>query len=193
MGLYRRGKTYWFSIQYASRRIHQSLNTDNKRLADKLYAKVITDMVDGRYFDLARAKKHSFDELMDKFMLEYAVKREGSTRIRYVSARNNLSRYFKGYNRADLSPETLSSYVQFRRQEGVKAAAVNRELGLLSKAFNIALRQWEWFMTILAAKYNENLRTTLSTDGLLQKRAQDCLIVQMVISMVSLLRLSFWL
>ena len=144
MGLYRRGKTYWFSIQYESKRIHQSLNTDNKRLAEKLHSKVITDMVEGRYFERAEAKKHSFDELMDKFMHEYAVKREESTRSRYVSARKNLGRHFKGHTLADLSPKALSSYVQFRKEEGAKAATVNRELGLLSKAFNLALRQWEW-------------------------------------------------
>ncbi len=144
MGLYRRGKTYWFSIQYESKRIHQSLNTDNKRLAEKLYSKVITDMVEGRYFERAEAKKHSFDELMDKFMQEYAVNREESTRSRYVSARNNLGKYFKGYNLADVSPKSLSSYVQFRKDEGVKTATINRELALLSKAFNLALKQWEW-------------------------------------------------
>jgi site-specific recombinase XerD len=144
MGLYRRGKTYWFSITYQGKRIQRSTDTDNKKLAEKIHAKTYTEIIEDRYFDVVEAKKHTFDELMKKFMSEYAVKKEVSTQMRYVSARNNLRKCFHDMTLADIKPRTISSYVDSRKREGAKVATINRELGLLSKAFNLALKQWEW-------------------------------------------------
>ena len=31
-----------------------------------------------------------------------------------------------------------------RKDEGAKPATINRELAMLSKAFNLAIREWEW-------------------------------------------------
>jgi len=56
MGLYRRGKFFWFTITYQDKRIQESLKTGNKKLAEKLYAKVLTDIVEGRYFEIAKVK-----------------------------------------------------------------------------------------------------------------------------------------
>ncbi|MEW6002539.1 MAG: tyrosine-type recombinase/integrase [Nitrospirota bacterium] len=144
MGLYRRGKTYWFSIQYKGKRIQESLTTDNKRLADKLHAKVLTDIIEGRYFEREEAKKHTFEDMMNRFMQEYAVKREPSTQERYISCHKNLSRYFHDMTLAGITPKTISAYVHLRRSEGSAAATVNREIAMLSKAFNLAMKQWEW-------------------------------------------------
>jgi integrase len=147
MGLYRRGKFYWFSIQYEGKRIQESLKTDNRRLAEKLYAKVITDIVEGRYFEKIEAKRHGFDEMMEKFMKEHAVKREQSTQMRYVSTLKHLNRYFKDMQLADITPKTISAYMNMRRREAASVATINRELAMLSKAFNLAVKQWEWCHT----------------------------------------------
>jgi len=144
MGLYRKGNFYWYSIQFKGRRIHESLKTDNKRLASKIYSKILVDMIEGRYFEKQEAKKHLLEELMDKFMKEHAVKREASTRMRYVTIKKNLERFFKGMTLLEITPRTISDYMQTRKNDGVSVATINREVGVLSKAFNLAMKQWEW-------------------------------------------------
>lgn len=57
MGLYRRGNFFWFSISYQGKRIQESFKTDNRKLAEKLYAKVLTDIVEGRYFETRQQKQ----------------------------------------------------------------------------------------------------------------------------------------
>ena len=47
MGLYKRGNTFWFSIMYHGRRIQESLETGNKRMAEMIYAKKLSDIVEG--------------------------------------------------------------------------------------------------------------------------------------------------
>jgi len=48
MGLYLRGKTYWYKIHTENGRIQVSTKTANKRLAQKFYAKAMTDVIEGR-------------------------------------------------------------------------------------------------------------------------------------------------
>ena len=60
MGLYRRGTTYWFTVTYDGRRIQESLQTDNKKLAEKVYAKKLVDIVEGHHFEGNRGEN---DEL----------------------------------------------------------------------------------------------------------------------------------
>lgn len=144
MGLYRRGNFFWFSITHQGKRIQETLKTDNKKLAEKLYAKVLTDIVEGRYFEKAEAKKHTFNDMMEKFMREHAVKREISTQVRYEVSLKNLNRHFNNFTLADVTPKTISAYMQSRKEKGAAIATVNREFAMLSKAFNLAMKQWEW-------------------------------------------------
>ena len=99
----------WFSITHQGKRIQETLKTDNKKLAEKLYAKVLTDIVEGRYFEKAEAKKHTFNDMMEKFMREHAVKREISTQVRYEVSLKNLNRHFNNFTLADVTPKTIFS------------------------------------------------------------------------------------
>ncbi len=40
--------------------------------------------------------------------------------------------------------KAISKYKVLRRNEGVKPATINKELAMLSKAFNLAVKEWEW-------------------------------------------------
>ncbi len=48
MGLYLRGKIYWFSFMFEGKRVQTSLGTDNKKLAEKRAAKLTTDIVEDK-------------------------------------------------------------------------------------------------------------------------------------------------
>lgn len=57
MGLYRRGKIFWFTIKHAGKRIQESIGTENKKLAEKVYAKALNEIVEGKWFE--KQKAHS--------------------------------------------------------------------------------------------------------------------------------------
>lgn len=71
MGLYRRGKTYWFTITYQGRRIQKSTDTDSRRLAEKTYSKTLTDLVEGNHFESAKLKKTTFDEMAEQYLAQH--------------------------------------------------------------------------------------------------------------------------
>ena len=70
MGIYRRGKTFWFTYTHEGRRIQRSLETVNRRLAEKIHAKVLTDIIEGRYFETVLAKAMRFEDMAQKYLAE---------------------------------------------------------------------------------------------------------------------------
>ncbi len=43
-----------------------------------------------------------------------------------------------------ITPKIVAKYKLYRRDGGASPSTVNRELYMLSKAFNLAVREWEW-------------------------------------------------
>lgn len=174
MGLYRRGKTYWFSITHQGKRIQQPLKTDNKRLAQKLYAKVVTDIVEGRYFEKIEAQSHTFEQLRDRYMTEHSrVNKTERSSIRDESLFRHLSGFFGGMTLAEVKPARISEYKSLRRSEGAKTATIARELEVLRHALNLAIREWEWldrnpFEKVKIEKPNNKIERWLSIEE--QKR-----------------------
>jgi len=137
MGLYRRGNFFWFSISYQGNRIQESLKTDNKKLADKLYAKVLTDIIEGRYFDAVKAKSTTFEDMTDKYLKEHAHSRDATT-IKPLRA------FFAGLMISQMRTKVVAEYRNMRLQS-VKPATIYQELALLRRMFNVAIKEWEWF------------------------------------------------
>jgi hypothetical protein len=134
MGLYRRGKTFWFNIMYEGRRYQESLKTDNRKLAEKLYAKIFMDIIEGSHFEKAFAKSVRFEEMTEKYLAEYAHWRDPHTIKR-------LSVVFKGLSLSEITPRVIADYRR-KRLETVKPATVYQELALLRRMFNVAIREW---------------------------------------------------
>jgi integrase len=136
MGLYQRGNFFWFSIAYQGNRIQESLKTDNRKLAEKLYAKVLTDIVEGRYFETAKTKTIQFQDMTDKYLKEHAHSRDTLTV-------KTLMMFFSGYMIAQITTKAIAEYRNMRLKT-VKPATVYQELALLRRMFNVAIKEWEW-------------------------------------------------
>ncbi len=136
MGLYRRGKTFWFNLMYEGKRIQESLNTTNKRMAEKLHAKVLTEIVEGRYFETAKSKTFTFDDMVKKYLSEHSHTRDPQT-VKILSG------FFTGRTLFDISTSLIAEYRKIRLG-AVKPATVYQELALLRRMFNVAIKEWEW-------------------------------------------------
>lgn len=136
MGLYHRGNFFWFSISYQGKIIQEFFKTDNRKLAEKLYAKVLTEIVEGRYFETAKTKTIQFQDMTDKYLKEHAHSRDS------LSVKNLLM-FFSGYMIAQITTKAISEYRSMRLKT-VKPATVYQELALLRRMFNVAIKEWEW-------------------------------------------------
>ena len=136
MGLYRRGKFFWYTITHEGRRIQESTGTDNRRLAEKIYSKIQTELVEGRYFDKQKARTTTFREMVEKYMKKYERSRDPMTIKQLLPAFGNLTL-------SEITTELVSDY-RDERLKAVKPATVYQELSLMRRMFCVARREWKW-------------------------------------------------
>ncbi len=149
MGLYKRKRSpyYWMTYKVDSKRIYESTGTKNKKLAERIYSKVITDIDEGRFFQI-ESRKRTFEELRDKYMEEFAIPNKASSTV--IKDRNTfkpLSTFFEGLTLAKVTPQTIAEYKRHRRSQGIKVSTLAKELELFRATLNVAMREWEWIDT----------------------------------------------
>lgn len=143
MGLFRRNKVWWMTFIHQGQQIRRSTGTTDRRLADAILGKVRVKIVEGRFFDTLEAKDHTFNEMMDRYLLERSVTKAPASRLRDEQCLVHLRRAFGTLSLADVTPKLLAGY-KAQRREKAKPATVNKELGLVRHSFNVAIREWEW-------------------------------------------------
>jgi integrase len=145
MGLYKRGPTWWINFTYNGRQVRQSTETEDKKLAEKIHHKVMTEVAEGKWFDKPIGERKTFGEMMEKYMTEHSFHNKtpkSHTRDKSLSA--HLLRYFESLTLSELSPKLVSRYKVSRRQEGAKPKTINNELVLMNHALNMCVKDWEW-------------------------------------------------
>ncbi|MEQ1845347.1 MAG: tyrosine-type recombinase/integrase [Nitrospira sp.] len=144
MGLCRRlqGKVWWMNFMYQGRQVRRSTGTADRRLAELILAKVRVQIIEGRFFETLEEKTRTFDELMERYLTEHAARK--SQPRHYRGYAKSLTAFFGGRTLAEITPKLIVEYKNRRYAAGLKPASINRELANLKKAFNLAVREWEW-------------------------------------------------
>jgi len=142
MGLYRRGKVWWMAFTFQGRQIQKSTKTSDRRLAEAILSKVRVKIIEGKYFDILEEKERTFEEMMERYRVEHAAKLASRESIE-CRIRNMLP-FFGHCTLFDITPKLITEYKVKRYSDGVTAATINRELASMKKAFNLAIRDWEW-------------------------------------------------
>lgn len=144
MGLYRRGNIFWFTISQEGKRIQISTRTNNRKLAQRICAKAITEVQEGRWFEGVKGKSITVPELLDRYCKEREKTRARNTILRDKTLKKHIAGYFGQYSLANVTPDICNEYRQHRYEQGKAPATVNRELTLLRNAYNVAIRTYKW-------------------------------------------------
>jgi len=170
MGLYRRGKFFWFTIMQNRKRIQVSTKTENKKLAERIHAQAITEMQEGIWFEKQKAKTITFQEMTEKYLKKYY-------RIRDEHTVKRLLPIFGHLTLAGITTEMISDY-RDERLKTVKPATVYQELSLMRRMFNVARREWKWTKENPVADLSFSVGNKNARDRWLtleeEKRLLDC-------------------
>lgn len=131
------------SIYYNGKRIRKSTETEDKKLAEKIHAKVLTQLTEGKWFDADQSKTRTFIELKDKYIRERSIHKSGGSQERDRGIFKNLLSFFGDCALAEISSSRVNEYKNMRLQL-VHGQTVKKELGVLRNAFNVTIREWEW-------------------------------------------------
>ena len=144
MGLYKRGQVWWMSFSYKGEQKRFSTEATDKKVAEKIYHKVMTQVAEGKWLEKLPEEDKMFKEMMDKYLTEYSIYKTPSGHLRDKGIAKRLNAYFGNPLLKDVTPSTITDYKSFRKKEKACPATIERELGLLKRAFNLAVREWEW-------------------------------------------------
>lgn len=142
MGLVKRGNFWWMYFSYQGKQVRKSTGTSDRRLADAILAKLKVQIVEGQYFQRSAAEQHTFPELMDRYEREHVARK-----LRHRGLKGymrQLRGFFGGRTLSEITPKDIVAYKNKRYDDGMAPATINRELSNLKKAFNLAMREWEW-------------------------------------------------
>lgn len=142
MGLYRRGKVWWMRFSYQGRYYRESTETDDRKLAKRIFDKVKGQIAEGKWFVRFPGEDKTFKEMTEKFIRDHIPIRSKKP---YGSNLKTLTNFFGDCSLSMITPKTVSNYKIKRRTEGILAATINHELAVLKRMFNLAVKEWEWF------------------------------------------------
>lgn len=145
MGLYKRGKVWWMSFSYQGKQIRRSTETTDKKLAQRILDKVKGEIAEGKWFEKQPGEYRTFKEMMDKYMAEHSARNKApKSHIRDRSLCAHLVGFFGDMTITEITPSLISEYKTKRREKGASPRTINYELTLMSHAFNLARKEWEW-------------------------------------------------
>lgn len=144
MGLYKRDEVWWMSFTYNGKQIRKSTEVTNKSLAEKIYCKVVTDIAEGKWFEVSPLSDSVFKDMMDKYLAEYSPNKAKKTHTRDKSLASHLNEHFGNFKLTEIAPKEIYAYKVRRKTEGAAPKTVNNELSLMEHAYNLAMNEWEW-------------------------------------------------
>jgi len=177
MGLFKRGQTWWIRFTYKGKQIRKSTETNDRKLAERIYHKVLGEVAEGKWFEKLPGEEKTFKEMMEKYMKEYSVPTKASS-DRDKRSLLHLLPFLGNYTVTAISSSLISRYKVMRRDEGAAPATINRELALMKHAFNLAIKEWEWTKENPVAKISmekeDNKRDRWLTDEEEEKLLKVC-------------------
>ncbi len=142
--MFKRSGVWWTCIRHNGRKIQKSLETTDRKLAKSIEAKIRIEIIEGSYFEKLIGSKKTFNDMMERFMMEHAPKVSNNMQRSYTVSLKHLIPYFGKTNLTSISAKMISRYKILRRDEGARPASINKEQAMLSKAFSLCIREWEW-------------------------------------------------
>lgn len=150
MGVYKRGRMYWFELVYDGQRYQRAARTSNRRAAEDIASAFRTALARGEAGLLERKKIPKLTEAMTAFLGWSKVEHgdHPNTTKRYVTSSKAILRHFRTavaldkITAADVEDfkTTRSGQTGKRTRRKLRPATVNRELACLKAMFNHALK-----------------------------------------------------
>lgn len=140
----RKDSPYWW-VKYtdaSGKATYESTGTDDRKEADAFEAKRRLEVHQQRKWGVQ--PQHSFEEMMIAFITAKQDEWRSHDRVKYSG--RHLQEHFAGMTAEQIRRADVAAYILKRKRLGRAPRTINRELDLLSAAFNYTRTQLEWHM-----------------------------------------------
>jgi integrase len=140
MGLYRRGRVWWFTYMVDGHQKCESSGTSNKRLARKILDMRRAEIVEGRHINLVKSHAPGLKDFMSQY-IESRTELRANTVKRYKCSSKNIEAFFASASLATITEARIEEFRRSRLATGGRAPGINRDLSLLRLLLRHAKRQ----------------------------------------------------
>jgi integrase len=113
-------------------------------LAQRILDKVKGQVAENRWFERLPGEDKTFREMIEKFFKDCIPPKSKKP---YRSNLQTLLDFFGDSPLSSITPKAVSDYKAKRKDLGILSATINHELAVLKRMFNLAVKEWEWFVT----------------------------------------------
>lgn len=138
--IYKRGKVYWARAQRKGREFRQSLETRDRRVAEKRLQQWLDDLEAASWGDRPRI---AFATAVKTFILEYLPSKKPNAAKRYGISLKWLGDKFGSMYLHEIGREELNSFENWRRGLGASNPTIRRDFACLSSLFTFG-EDKEW-------------------------------------------------
>src|SRR3989304_5413119 len=79
MALFKRGSVWWMRVSYNGKQRRKSTGTADRKLAERIYHKLLGDIAEGKWFEKLPGEEKTFREMMDRYMAEHSIPKKASS------------------------------------------------------------------------------------------------------------------
>lgn len=130
--IYKRGQTYWARAQRKGEEYRESLETRDRRVAEKRLREWLEKLEASSWGDRPRIP---FPQAVRAFIVEYLPTLKPSSATRYGVSLKWLADKFAGSFLDEIGREELSAFESWRRALGASSPTIRRDLACLSSMF----------------------------------------------------------
>jgi len=130
------------SFNCRGKRYRKSTETENRKLAQRIYDKLKGQIAEGKWFEKLPGEDKTLKEMIEKFIKDCIPLKSKKP---YNSNLQTLLNFFGDCPLAKIIPKRVNEFKVKRKAEGASPATINHELAVLKRMFNLGVKEWEWF------------------------------------------------
>ena len=152
MSLYKRGDLWWVKLYRDGIPIYKSTKKTDRREAQRLHDIWAGELRQDTF--VANADRVRYEELVEDLIRHYQ-NTEGRKLVEVNTRLKHLNPFFRGTRAARIDVSLVSKYVEQRKAKGPANGTINRELGLLTRLFTLALENRQLTQVPVVRKLKE--------------------------------------
>lgn len=152
MGVFKRGKFWWYRFNWNGEPIRESTKQTNKRAAEQMEAARRTELAKGEVGIKDRApvptlKKFAEDDFLS-FVRATSASKPRTVTFYETTVRNVVAGKLAALRLNEITTEHLADFAAERREKGMQTSTINRDLATVRRMFHLA-QEWGRVITVL--------------------------------------------
>ena len=124
------------SFSHQGRQVRRSTETEDKKLAIRIFDKLKGDIAEGKWFEKPPGEEYTFEDIRSDLIIDYKLKNRKSLERAEISVKH-LGDFFGGQKVEEICSESINKYILFRQKAGASNGTINRELSALKRMFTL--------------------------------------------------------